>query len=101
MTAFATAIDAIYADPNFGVAATYTPQVGSPVAVTLIWTRPDDTVELSGMATRLPKRVGKVRVSQLADPKKGDTLTVGAATFTVGDRHRDELGLEWSLDLKG
>lgn len=101
MSVFAAAADAIYGNPNFGEAAVYTPLSGSPVAVTIIWTAPEEGVSLVGMSTRLARRLARVRTAEIAEPQKGASLTVGGHSYTIGDRDKDALGIEWTLDLKG
>jgi len=101
MSAFADFLDDIYGDPDFGVPAIYTPLVGSPVAVTMIWGSPDEDVRLGGsMSTQLRKNAGQVRVSELAEPERGATMTVDGTVYTIAGRARDDLGIEWTLDLK-
>jgi hypothetical protein len=99
--AFQLANDSISADQNVGVDAVYTPALGSPVGVRLVWEAPDESVSLGGnMTSRLAKTTARVRVSQVADPKKGDTIEVEGTTYTIGNRHKDDTGLDWLLDLK-
>lgn len=100
MSAFSRGLDVIYQNPEFAVAAIYTPPAGAPVAVTIRWTRPDDSVSLSGMATRLSKTVALVRAAEIADPQKGAGLTAAGTSYTLGNRERSEDRLEWILDLK-
>jgi hypothetical protein len=101
MTVFAGAIDALYANANFATAAVYAPASSPAIEVTILWDRPDESIGLAGIATRLGATVARVRVSEIADPKKGETLTIDGTVYAIGNRDRDPLALEWRLDLKG
>jgi hypothetical protein len=110
MTVFDEAIDAIFADPNFVLAAQYTaPGGGSPVSCSIvldkrdIGSRPDDGRPVAGQVTI------EVRKSELAAPAKGGQFTPGTiqagvfvsgpTTYTVMNRPavEDEDGLIWKM----
>lgn len=75
--AFSSAIDAAYA--VHGEAATYVPRDGASVAVTVIYgIEPGAGAFDSG--TRQTDAVLSVRVSEVADPKQGDTVTLADGT---------------------
>lgn len=102
-TVLSAALDALYANPEFGTAALYEPDGGDPVEVTIIWTTPDQSVPVGGITTRLASYDCRVRVSEIPEPERGATLTIPpdcGTIYSIGNRERDPLGLEWSLDLR-
>jgi hypothetical protein len=112
VTAFATALDAMFRDPNGTVAAVYTPHVGAPVTVRAAVERPlqigDGTVapgyQLSP-AAQAAALTAYVRVSEVAAPTpKGDTFAPASGpyagkTYPVLSAELDETGLQWTLTL--
>ncbi|MGR3497109.1 head-tail joining protein [Citreimonas sp.] len=99
MTVFETGLSALFADPNMGLDAVYTPQGGQPVSLRAIRSSAD---ELTGFGdTRLHSNTAmfEVQVAAVAVPRAGDTISVGSETFVVqGEPERDVLGLAWLLD---
>jgi hypothetical protein len=85
MTVFDAARDVLFADPNFGVDATWRSQgAGAPVACRLIIAdreTKDDGFGSSGAIARAIE--ASVRLSEVATPAKGDTFTVGSTTYAV------------------
>lgn len=98
MGAFQIANDAMYRDRNFGFDAIYSGAPDTPVR--LMWSAPDESVSLSHMRTRLPQTRAMVRVSEVPNPQKGETMTIDGVVFEIGNRLRDEERLNWHLDLK-
>lgn len=95
---FANAIDAAYAAN--GEAATYVPRAGASMAVTVV----------HGMQTAAPlgfesgatqtDNLLRVRVSEVAEPARGDTLTLADASC-VEVRDAERLNRwEWGLVLR-
>jgi len=75
--------DTVFTDVNFSLAATYTPTVGIASSVRVIV---DDDVEILSMGdSELTDRrtVIGIRQSDIAAPARGDTILVGATTYTV------------------
>jgi len=93
MSAFATAVDALFADPNLARAASYEPADGEPIPVRVIARRADAVTDfgdarLWSETTRLDLRVGEV-----LSPRPGDRLVLDGEAFVVqGEpvRDRDE-----------
>ncbi len=92
-------IDQLFADPVIGKDAVYTlkdTSVGFPVRVTL--NQPDEIVgfgagQLQGVSTLID-----VRVSEVASPQAGDSLTIGSVSYSVqGEPRADRERLVWRL----
>ena len=96
MTAFATALATLHADPNMGTAAEFRrpPYIWSSVRVIL--GQPTDAfgnVVAGSMQA-------DIRAADVTDPPaKGDELRIGAAVYTVEMATRDDLALSWRLTL--
>ncbi len=100
MTAFDDAAAALFADANLGTDATYTPQGGSAVAVTVMLARPDKQVGVGVIGVNVPSWIADIRVSELpSGAGKGDTLDVGADSFIVRRIEREALRIVARLDL--
>ena len=100
MTAFAGAVDATFA--AFGIDAAYTPGDGEPVPVRVITKRPDTMVGFGETRIQAETATFEVRVSEVANPRPGDQLTVGGETFVIQGEpeRRDPDRLVWSLDTR-
>ena len=107
MSAFDAANDARFADPNLARDATYTPAAGAPIAVRVIKVTPQVSdrqflqmgFQLSP-ASQAAAAHAVVRRSEVAEPAKGDTITIDGLTYPVRDiGDLDPLGLNWPLTL--
>jgi hypothetical protein len=84
MSVFDTAAATLFADANFGQAATYTPVSGSPRAVTVILykdqAQPQPFSEMAEV-----RDLADIRKSELGvSPRQGDTIAIaGGATYRV------------------
>lgn len=103
---FGRAVDAAFT--AFGIAALHRPKGGEPVtACTIVWTRPDDLLELgaAGKAVGTNGATADVRASEIASPIEGDAFDVSAAdgstaTWIVrGPPRRDPEQLTWRMRL--
>jgi len=100
MLAFAAAIDAIFADANMAADATWTPQGGVPLPVRVVRKAPDELTSFGAARILSDTTLVDVRVSEMASVKSGDTIIIGADTFTIqGEPKRDRERLIWSLEL--
>ena len=100
MTAFAAAMDAIFADINMATEATWTPQGGAPLPVRVIRKAPDELTTFGAARILSDTTIIDVRVSEMPTPKPGDTIIIGADTFTIqGEPRRDSERLIWTLEL--
>lgn len=60
---------------------------------------PDRIVDVREIAIHTPTLLVDVRVSDVATPQEGDTLTIGALLYAVqGEPVRDAQNLVWTLD---
>ena len=99
MTVFQGAVDATFA--AFGIDALYTPAGGEPVSVRLIARRPDTIVGFGDTRIHVGTTTFEVRLSEVANPRPDDQLTVGGDTFVIQGEpeQRDPDRLVWSLDM--
>jgi len=100
MSAFAAAMDAIFADQNMAAEATWTPQGGAPMPVRVIRKAPDELTTFGAARILSDTTIVDVRVSEMPSPKPGDAIIIGADTFTIqGEAKRDRERLIWTLEL--
>lgn len=101
MLAFSAAIDAIFGDPNMAADAIYRPcggGAGTPCRV--IRAMPDQVNDFGSASIVSDSMRLDVRVSEIAAPQNGDTITVDAEVFVIhGDPRRDRLRLVWQIDV--
>ena len=101
MTAFGTALDVLFADPNIGRDAVYTPEGGAPVLVRVVVRRADAITEfgearLWSETTRIDLRVAEVQA-----PRPGDRIEIEGEAFLIhGEPVRDRERLVWTVDLR-
>jgi hypothetical protein len=101
MTAFSSALDSLFGDPNIARTAIYTPAAGAPFPVRVIARRADAVTEFGGgrlwsETTRLD-----VRVAEVAQPRPGDRIVVDGEAFVVqGEPVRDRERLVWTIDVR-
>ena len=101
MTAFASAIDALFADPNLAREAVYIADGGAPVLVRLM-PRRDDQITGFGEARILSDSARfDLRVGEIAEPRPGDRIEMAGDAFIVqGEPARDPERLVWTLDTR-
>ena len=101
MTAFAAAVDALFADPNLGRAAMYDPADGDPFPVRVIARRADAVTEFGEARLWSETTRFDVRVSEVAAPRPGDRLAIDDTESIVqGEPVRDRERLVWTLDTR-
>lgn len=93
--AFASAIDALFADPNIGEDALWKAGgIGVGVAVRIIRKSPDRMAELGDSRAVLPTVGIDIRRSQSPTITEGDLIVIGAETYRIiGEPTGDALGL--------
>jgi hypothetical protein len=93
--AFASAIDALFADPNVGEDALWKAGgVGAGVAVRIIRKSPDRMAEFGESRAVVPTIGIDIRCSQAAAINEGDLILIGAETYRIiGEPMGDGLGL--------
>jgi len=100
MTAFAVAMDALFADVNLGLDATWYPAGGAPVPVRVIRKAPNEVTAFGSAQILSDTTLIDVRISEMANPKPGDGISIGTENFTIqGEPKRDRDRLLWSLEL--
>jgi hypothetical protein len=99
MSAFAAAVDALFADPNLGRAATYEPADGDPFPVRVIARRADAITDFGEARLWSETTRVDVRVSEVETPRPGDRVVIEGDAFVIqGEPLRDRERLVWTLD---
>ena len=101
MSAFAAAVDTLFADPNIGRAAVYIADGGAPVLVRAVARRADAVTEFGD--ARLWSETTRIdlRVSEVANPRPGDRIEIDGEAFLVqGEPLRDRERLVWTVELR-
>ena len=101
MTAFAAAIEMLFADPNIGAEAIYTSDGGAPVLVRVVARRADAVSEFGD--TRLWSETTRIdlRVAEVPNPRPGDRIEIDGDDFLIqGEPVRDRERLVWTVDLR-
>ena len=101
MTAFAAALDALFADAHLARDVIYTAEGGAPSLVRAILRRPDDVTtfgeaRLWSETTRLD-----LRVAEVPQPRPGERIEIDGEPFLIqGGPVRDRERLIWTVDLR-
>ncbi len=99
MDPFATAAAVDDCFRNLGRAAVYTADGGDPVTVRVIAKRPDEIVGLGETRIHAGTALFDVRVSEIAEPRAGDRLSVDGEGYLVqGEPVGDTERLVWTLE---
>ena len=96
MTAFADALDDLFADPNMAVTVSY---LGSPVRALV--RRPDRDIEFSDITVHTGTAVFEIRRRDVPAPVAGDIIIHDGDSFVVqGEPRLDAERLIWTLDTR-
>ena len=101
MTAFAIALDALFADGNIARDAVYIADGGAPALVRAILRRPDEVTgfgeaRIWSETTRLD-----LRTAEVPAPRPGDRIEIDGDAFLIqGEPVRDRERLVWTVDLR-
>ena len=101
MTAFAAALDALFADGNIARDAVYTADAGTPQLVRVVSRRADEISSFGD--ARLWSETTRIdlRVADVPTPQPGDRVEIDGEAFLVqGEPVRDRERLVWTLDLR-
>ena len=101
MTAFAAALDALFADGNIARDAVYTADAGTPLLVRVVSRRADEISSFGD--ARLWSETTRIdlRVADVPTPQPGDRVEIDGEAFLVqGEPVRDSERLVWTLDLR-
>ena len=99
MTAFAVAIDLLFADPNLAHEAWHRDSEGQFTRIRIIMRRKDEVTEFG--AARLVSETMRfdVRVSELPAPSPDEQILFGDETFLIrGEPIRDRDRLIWTIE---
>ena len=100
MSAFDTAMQALFADGNMAVTATYVPVAGGSKLVRVVTRAPDLYQNIGQSVVQTPSLVLEVQVTDCPSLSSGDVFIINAVNYTVqGVPLRDELRLAWKADV--
>jgi hypothetical protein len=99
MTAFAAAVDVLFSDPNISAAATFIRSGDAARDIRVVVSRPDVVQDYSTARVQTDTVSLEIRVSDVAQPRRGDQIIVGGETRVVqGVPVRDRERLVWTVD---
>lgn len=91
---------AFFDEAEFAVEAAFTPAGGSSSTVSVILDEGDSRADPGGAGYVGARRVARVRKSEVATARRGDSLEVDGTTYEVGKAMLDQAtGTIWLLDL--
>lgn len=100
MTAFAAAVDALFADAHRARDVVYTAQGGAPSLVRAILRRPDDVTNFGEARIWSENTRIDLRVAELENPRPGDRIEIDSEAFLIqAEPVRDRERLVWTVDL--
>ena len=101
MSAFAVAVEMLFADPNLGVEAIYTSDGGSPRLIRVVTRSADDVTSFGGARLWSETTRLDLRVAEVPTPRPGDRIEVDGEGFLIqGEPVRDTERLVWTVDLR-
>ena len=102
MTAFAAAINTLFADPNLGRDALYRAGGAGPdIPVSVILRAPDRFTSFNQSRFVASTTLIDLRVSDVASPEPGDTIMIDDVAYEVsGDPVRDTDRLTWICEVR-
>ena len=101
MSAFAAAVGAIFADPNIGRDAVYTPEGGAPVLVRVVARRADAVTDFGDVRLWSETTRVDLQVAEVANARPGDRIEIEGDAFLIqGEPVRDRERLVWTVDLR-
>lgn len=102
MSAFAGAIDTLFADPNMAVDAVFQESgVGPGRVIRVIRKAPDAVSEFGQARISQPTTLLDIRASEVPAPKAGDRVNIGPEFYVVqGVPQRDRHRLIWTVDTR-
>ena len=101
MSAFAAAVGTLFADPNIGRDAVYTPEGGVPVLVRVVARRADAVTDFGDARIWSETTRVDLQVAEVANPRPGDRFEIEGEAFLIqGEPVRDRERLVWTVDLR-
>jgi hypothetical protein len=99
--AFASALDALFADPNLGRDAVYIADGKAPVLVRVVARRADAIADFGDARFWSETTRIDLRVAEVAHPRPGDRIEIDGDAFLIqGEPVRDRERLVWTVDLR-
>ncbi|CAA7615063.1 hypothetical protein [Magnetospirillum sp. SS-4] len=96
MSAFADALDDLFADPNIAATVSYQ---GRPVRALVL--RPDRDLEFSDITIQTATAVFEIRRREFPTPQAGDVIVHDGDSFVVqGEPRLDAERLVWTLNTR-
>lgn len=100
MTAFAAALDGLFADPNLSVEIWHWDSEGQFTRARGILRRPDEITEFGSARLLSDTARIDVRVADIPNPRPQEQILIGEETFRIlGEPRRDRERLVWTLEL--
>ena len=101
MSAFAAAIDALFADPNMGRDAVFITDGGASVLVRVVARRADAVTDFGDARLWSDTTRVDLRVAEVPNPRPGDRVEIDGEVFLIqGEPVRDRERLVWTIDLR-
>ncbi|ARJ70386.1 head-tail joining protein [Paracoccus contaminans] len=101
MSAFAAAVDTLFADPNIARDAVYIADGGAPVLVRVVARRADAITEFGDARLWSETTRMDLRVAEVQQPRPGDRIEIEGDAFLIqGEPLRDRERLVWTVDLR-
>ncbi|CAA7619001.1 conserved hypothetical protein [Candidatus Terasakiella magnetica] len=96
MSAFADALDDLFADPNLAVTVTYQGR-----SIRALVRRPDRDIEFSDITVQTSTAVFEIRRREVPAPQAGDVIVHDGDSFVVqGEPRLDAERLVWTIDVR-
>ena len=96
MSAFADAIDDLFADPNMAVTVTYQGR-----SIRALVRRPDRDIEFSDITVQTSTALFEIRRREVPAPQAGDVIVHDGDSFVVqGEPRLDAERLVWTIDVR-
>lgn len=101
MSAFSSALDRLFGDPNLADTAIYEPAGGAAFTVRVTARRADAIASFGEARLWSETTRFDVRVADVPEPRPGDRLLLDDEAFVVqGEPARDRERLVWTLDTR-
>ena len=98
---FASAIWALFEDPNIARDAVYTSEGGVPVLIRVVTRRADDITSFGDARLWSDTTLVDLRVAEVTNPRPGDRIELEGEGFIIqGEPVRDRERLVWTVDLR-
>ncbi len=94
---FVRAADSLFS--KLGMAATYQPEIGAGLLVTVVPRRPDEVIGFGESGVSAEVTLFDLRVSEVEEPKAGDVIEYDGSQYRItGTPRRDAHRLIWTVE---